>query len=298
MLYFEGSQIPTRLATAVGSRKLPELVVTLHRDAFTGAAENVPSRLTRSATISSINSCLSDGTISCITVHSERSRERIIDTVTSATSSNVRTYPAPTPEASQDLEQEEVRQRLGLPADVPVVLFFGELRHEKGPDILYEAVDGFDRPLAVVYAGPEYDYSTSDVSAWSDAVDDPVEILNRVEYVPEEKVNDYFVASDALVVPYRRTRGISGPLRRACMTNRHVIGPNDSDVGDIIERHHLGQTFERESPAALQETLAEFLDNRDRYPLDGVSEYGEQLHWHETGRTLQEIYRSSLEHSA
>lgn len=294
-LYFERSQIPIRVATLFGSRSIPPIVVTLHRDAFTdGSNDALPGRLTRLATSRAIGSCLSTGVISCLTVHSDDIRDRVVRTVPGATTENVRTIPAPTPSIETDLTKREARASLDLPEGEPILLFFGEHRSEKGPELLFEAVRDLDTPVTVVFAGPGDDVSRADVRRWQDEVEPPVTIVERVEFVPEEEVERYFLAADVLMVPYRRERGISGPLRRACMAGCHLIGADDSDIGGIIERHDLGQLFERGSARDLRRAIGEYLEDPTRYPTENVFEYGESQHWRETGATLEDIYREAL----
>lgn len=294
-LYFERNQIPIRMATRLFSGPIPPIVVTLHRDAFTERKNGgVPNRLTSLATSRAIGSCLSDGTIIRLTVHSDNMRDRIIESVPRATLENIQTIPAPTPCITADGSKKEARAKLELPEDDSILLFFGEHRYEKGPDILFNALCSVDRPVTAVFAGPENDVSQKEIKQWQTAVNPPVAIVERAEFIPEEEVDYYFLAADALVLPYRRERGISGPLIRACMANTHIIGPANSDIGRIIERHDLGQTFEKGSVTDLRQTITTFIDDQDQYPTETVVQYGKSQHWRETGKTLENIYRKSI----
>ncbi len=116
---------------------------------------------------------------------------------------------------SVELTTAAARERLGLPQNEPVYLFFGGLRYEKGPDIFAEALQDVRTQITIVYAGKGIDFDQSDVDEWKERTPSHVTIADRIEFIPEEAVDHYFVAADALVLRYRRERGISGPLQRA-----------------------------------------------------------------------------------
>lgn len=293
LLSFDRTQVPTWAASRLRMSRLPPVVATLHRDAFTGASDaTCAKRLTLGATIRALSRTLADGTVESLTVHADAIRDRIIATVDGATKANTRTIPAPTPEPSTDATPDEARERLDLPEDVPLLLFFGELREEKGPDLLAEALQKVDQPVTAVFAGSGVDYTQPEVDQWKQRVDPPVQLLDRLEFVPETDVDLYFRAADALVLPYRRQRGISGPLRRACMAGTPVVGWAESDVGEIIEQHEIGWTFDRDTPASLRKTLATALDNYDAREWDLLEAFAQSRHWRETGSELEDLYRS------
>jgi len=248
LLYFDGTQVPLWLASRNWNENLPPIVGTLHRDAFLDNSERtLPKVATQAVTRFALNATLRDGTLDVLTIHANSIRDRIIGAIPAATRENVVTIPAPTPEISVDISQSEAREYLNLPQDRTVFLFFGGLRYEKGPDVLANALREVDREITVVYAGSEVDFSQSDVDRWSRQTPECVEIDDRLRFIPEDDVDYYFVGSDAVVLPYRRKRGISGPLRRAAMSSAPIIGNSNSDIGDIIESEGIGRTFNEES---------------------------------------------------
>ncbi len=293
-LYYERSQVPIELDTLFLSCDIPPIVVTLHRDGFTKTNyHSLADRCTTYATRTAVNSSLSRKSISCITVHADPIRDRIISTIPTANLTNVKTIPAPTRPCNKDVNTETARSTLDLPLDIPVLVFFGELRHEKGPDRLIESLEAVEQPLVVVFAGPEYDYTSADVDRWAQRVGDSVRIINRVEYIPEDMVDYYFLAADALIAPYRRTRGISGPMRRAAMAGTPTIGPRDSDVGQLIEQYEVGLTYKA---GGLTECIEHWLRHGMDVSTADTLDYGHSRHWRETGRVLEEIYELSINH--
>lgn len=296
LLYFDRTQIPLWVISRIRETSLPPIVATLHRDAFTDSNNaKGTKRLTLGATTYALDRTLADGTLDYLTVHADSIRDRIIEIVGAATTENTKTIPAPTPELSTETTPKEARDELDLPQDVPLFLFFGGLRNEKGPDLLAEALQDIEQPLAVVFAGSEVDYTKNDIERWRSDITEHVRAIDRLEYVPEEEVELYFLAADVLVLPYRRTRGISGPLRRACMAGTPTIGWSESDIGQIIERHDLGWTFDAPTPESVSEALTTALDEYDGPNEDSLEAFAHSRHWRETGKSLEKLYRSLSE---
>lgn len=60
-------------------------------------------------------------------------------------------------------------------------------------------------------------------------------------------------AVDAIVLPYRKTfNGASGPLGEGVAKGKMIIAANHGSLGDIVEKNHLGYTFESENIEALK----------------------------------------------
>jgi glycosyltransferase involved in cell wall biosynthesis len=293
LLYFDRTQIPLRLATLSKPLNFP-VVATLHRDAFIPTrGDSLPSRAIGYATIQALDSILKRRILDVLTVHSDEIRDRIIDAVPSATTATVRTIPAPTPEPNIVSDTTTLRMELDLPQDRDIVLFFGGLRYEKGPDILAEQLRQLSRPLTAVFAGSPVDFSEMDVESWKRSLDPSVEIIDRLEYIPEAEVDRYFAAADATILPYRRSRGISGPLRRSAMVGTPVIGTTGTDAGALIERHGLGATFDPDLSdtfvRALESTLCAGTELRS-----ALDTFASSRHWEQTGGALLKIYEEVL----
>lgn len=118
--------------------------------------------------------------------------------------------------AEQRVPKHAARARLGLPADEPILLFFGIVRAYKGLPRLLRALPLVRRTVPdarLVIAGDFWD----DERDYRALIDDlglgaAVTIDNR--YVPNEEVAVYFSAADLLVAPYEHITG-SGVVRMA-----------------------------------------------------------------------------------
>lgn len=118
------------------------------------------------------------------------------------------------------------RHELGIPSEVPVVLFFGTVRPYKGLDILIDAYERalLERPdLWLLIAGLQ-DKARSHRNLGS-------QVIVHDTYVPSDRVWIYHRAADVAVFPYRRISQ-SGALITAMSFGMPVIAV---DIGGLPE---------------------------------------------------------------
>lgn len=151
----------------------------------------------------------------------------------------------------------EARSRLGLPADGPLLLFFGYLKHYKGADVLVDAAAVLrdrGRPVPVLFAGKA---DATVAGALDDQIRDlGLESLVEVHrgYVAADATGAYFAAADAVVLPYRHATQ-SGVVQLAYAHGRPVVV---TDVGGLAEDVVAGETGEvavAEDPEALADAI-------------------------------------------
>jgi len=195
----------------------------------------------------------------------------------------------------EDTSKQACRVRLGLPSERIILLFFGELRESKGPDVLLEAAHLLPAEVLVLFAGaPAGSFS---VRGWeqevrSNGLDGQIRLdLGRV---PDELVSVYFQAADAIVLPYRRSfLATSGVLQWAAAARKPVIATDVGDVGDLVRRYRLGLVVEPENPKRLAETVGQYVRERETIETsitESASQYSSLNHWRRTGASMLAAY--------
>jgi glycosyltransferase involved in cell wall biosynthesis len=135
--------------------------------------------------------------------------------------------------ANQRISQKESRKRLGLPMDVPVLLFFGIVREYKGLKDLLASLPKVRMQLGkviLIVAGEFWE----DKRPYLEMIErmrirDSVIVEDR--YILNEELPLYFSAADVLVAPYRRVTG-SAVLQMARGFGIPVVTTNITQDGE------------------------------------------------------------------
>jgi glycosyltransferase involved in cell wall biosynthesis len=292
ILNFDSTIIPYRILSLHGSYSEMHVIATLHRDAFTGTVGEITSQ-NPSNLISAycLETALNTGALDCMTVHTRGMKSRLYSALNVDSESMIRTVPAPTKNKKININTREARQRLSLPIEENILLFFGEWRHEKGPDILAEHLTKINNSVYVVYAGSPVDFSREDLNTKFSKSGDNITTKLVDKFIPESEVEAYFTASDVVALPYRRKKGISGPLRIAAVTKVPVIAVSNSDIGNIVHRFEMGETFSLDDNHEFEQCLDKIINQSDNYTR-GLSQYAHKQNWRTAGSQFEQVYNS------
>lgn len=169
-----------------------------------------------------------------------------------------------------------LKKKFSIAENEKVLLFFGYIRKYKGLDILLEAlnllkVESFK--IKLIVAGEFYD----DKEFYSELIKKyNLEnlIIMQNEYIPNEKVKEYFLVSDVVVLPYRSATQ-SGILNLAYGFRKPVIVTKvgglaefviDESTGLIVEEpkadliaNSINKFFEIENKIDFRKNIAEFV---------------------------------------
>lgn len=198
----------------------------------------------------------------------------------------------------------EARQRLGIGAQEKVILFFGAIRPYKGLENLVEA---FQR------TGPEHaDYRliiAGERKKGSEEYLDEIQatiaksniqnqVLQVIEFVPDEQTEIYFKAADVLVLPYTLIFQ-SGVLILSYSFGLPVIASNVGSFAEDIVEGQTGFVYKAGDNADMARTIDRFFSSRlyaelaQRRPA--IAEYTRRKHsWETVGQMTHEVYAGLL----
>jgi D-inositol-3-phosphate glycosyltransferase len=165
------------------------------------------------------------------------------------------------------VEKGEARERLGLPHEIKLLLFFGFVRRYKGVDVLLRALPAIRERLGagvrLMILGEFYEEREETGRLIRElALEDAV--ILRDQYVPNEKVGLYFSAADVVVLPYRSATQ-SGIVQIAYQLERPVICTGVGGLAEVVLNGRTGLIVPPEDPAALAEAVI-------RYDSEGLEE--------------------------
>lgn len=209
-------------------------------------------------------------------------------------SQNIVVVPDPSLNFYNYCSKEEARERLGLPQDENILLYFGVLSFEKGIDILLNAIKTLNEKFYLVIAGRPIHFIKSFIDDFKNNLNNPERIISHIDYIPENKVPLYFLSSDLVILPYRKTfLGTSGVLQQACGAGKPVIASDVGEIGYIVKKFNLGIVVEPESVHSLREGIKNFLINKKRFQnsVENALKYAEE---HSIKRTAEKIYSTYM----
>ncbi len=178
------------------------------------------------------------------------------------------------------LSKEEARNKLKIPQDPFIFLFFGFIRKYKGLDLLLEAVqllkEKNNSGFKILIAGEFYEDRKQ--------YDDLIEKLNikdylilKTDFIPDSEVKYYLCAADAVVQPYRNATQ-SGVTPLAYHFEVPMIVTNVGGLPSLVPHNKVGLVCEP-NPAAIAQTMQTFEATGTAQYLPGLREEKKKYSW-------------------
>lgn len=196
-------------------------------------------------------------------------------------------------------DAEDARRHLGLAADVPTVVYAGQLYPWKGVDDLVKAVGRLPDLQLVVVGGISPDLER--VRSLADK-----HAPGRVWFcgsVPYGAVPFHLAAGDIIALPNSGKEEISArytsPLKlfEAMASSRPIVASDLPSLKEVLKHGENAHLVEPDDPEALAEGIEELLRNPKR--SSGLAERArrdvQSFDWKERGRTVAYYLRDHLE---
>ncbi len=244
-----------------------------------------------------------------IFVHTETMKRELLDDFgVSAQAVTVIPYGINNAIPLTDITRTEARKRLGIPGGKKTVLFFGAIAPYKGLDLLvtaFQRVVATDPGYLLVIAGNPKKGSERYVEGIRRTIRDclgPDQVIERIEYIPDDEAEAYFKAADVAVLPYVRIFQ-SGILFWALSFGLPVIA---ADIGcfreDVIDGR-TGFLCKPCDPADLAATIEKYFASDLFQHLDArqqeIREYAAQRHsWETVAQMTRNVYMQLLDPEA
>ncbi len=156
-------------------------------------------------------------------------------------------------------DRDAARARLGVRVPGKLVVCVSRLSHEKGIDILLDAVAALEsRDVYVVIVGDGVERERLLAQRAALALDARVEFAGRR---PHEEIGTWMSAGDAVVLS-SRTEGYPNVIVEALACGRPVVASRVGGVPDIVTDDALGIMVAPEDPAALARGIERALATR------------------------------------
>ena len=162
-------------------------------------------------------------------------------------------------------DKQGTLNKLGLPNNKKMILFFGLIRAYKGLDQLLRAMDYLSEEYHLLIVGECY----GDFKEYADLIkiynlESRVSIVNR--FIPEKEVADYFAVADLCVLPYKSATQ-SGVTAVAHNFGVPVLATNVGGLNESILHMQNGILVEKENPKAIADGINLYFNQSLKMPF-------------------------------
>jgi glycosyltransferase involved in cell wall biosynthesis len=186
------------------------------------------------------------------------------------------------------VSKARARKHLGI-SHRRVLLFFGYVRRYKGLDTLLEALAAVraDLDVHLLVVGEFY----HDEQIYRKLIAD-LGIKKNVtvvsEYVPNDRVGEYFSAADVVVLPYRSATQ-SGIVQIAYQFDKPVIATDVGGLAEVVRHNVTGFIVPPENHAALSSAIIEYYKGKHETGFTrAVQKEKKRYSWETMARAIEE----------
>ena len=191
----------------------------------------------------------------------------------------------------------KARQELALPLNVPILLFFGQIKTVKGLDLLLKAlpdVVAIYPEVTVVIAGRVWKDDFAQYEQLIGQLGLSHNCVLHIRYIPNELTDLYFGSADVVILPYKKIYQ-SGVLLMAMSYGRAVIASDLPAMSEIISDKVNGYLFTANDSESLSQTILQavaFPEQRNGISEQALRLMKQDFSWHEIGRKSCQLYFS------
>ena len=184
-------------------------------------------------------------------------------------------------------------ENLGLNSEDKHLLFFGFVRKYKGLDLMLKAMaDSRIKAMGIklIIAGEFYDDKTEYTDMITNlGIED--NIIMKSDFIPAEKVKDYFCAADMITQTYR-TATQSGVTQIAYSFDRPMLVTDVGGLAEIVPNNKVGYVTSQ-NPTEIADAIIDFYtNNKEEYFSDNTSLEKKRFSWEFFVEGLVELMNS------
>lgn len=155
------------------------------------------------------------------------------------------------------ISKQDARNLLGIPKEEKMILFFGQIKKQKGLDLLIKALSQTDACIKLTIAGKPWKDSFDNYQSIIDELDLSKRVRLHIRYIEDAERDLFFKAADLVIIPYYEIYQ-SGVLLMAMSYGVPVLASNLRPNAEIINHLENGLLFESGSIHDLAESINYF----------------------------------------
>lgn len=200
---------------------------------------------------------------------------------------------------ASNITNVDARDELSISSDAEVLLFFGQIKDEKGLDVLLNALPSIvqARPnVVLVIAGRPW---KSDFVQYRSIIEKygMTDFCNLyIRFIEDSELPLFYQAADLVVLPYRRIYQ-SAVILMAMSYKKPVITSDLESMQEIVTDGTTGYLFPSGDNQALANRITEILSNKEK--MSAIACAGHQLmqgkfSWETVGQLTTDFYTKIL----
>jgi len=175
------------------------------------------------------------------------------------------------------LPKQIALKTLELDATKKYILFFGFIRKYKGLDLLIESLPTIHQDVELLVAGEFYE-SEEEYRSLVNKLKLKERVHFFADFIPQEKVAQFFSACDLLVQPYR-TATQSGVAQIAYHFNKPIVVTNVGGLPEIVPHNKVGYVV-GVNPIEISNAINEFYNcNKEAEFIENVKLEKKKYSW-------------------
>jgi len=191
------------------------------------------------------------------------------------------------------------RRQLGLDPQVPVILFFGQIKEVKGLDVLLQAMPLLQEKypaVRLIIAGKVWKDDWSRYARLIEELELAPNLNLHLQYIPEDAVPTFFAAANVVALPYLHIYQ-SAVLMMALSHARPVVATRVGGLAEVVQDGQSGYLVPPDDPQALAQALARVLaepEAAEAMGRRGRALVTEHYSWSRIATLTRQVYEQAL----
>lgn len=159
------------------------------------------------------------------------------------------------------VDKKETLKKLGIDNDMPVILFYGLIREQKGLDNLIQSLNNQKCNLIIAGALPTGESFEKYEQLLSNA---NIHDIRMIEYISEEVTNELFQISDIVALPYKYFYSQSGVFMQAIQYHVPIVASDVSGFKSYIDKYKIGYICKPNDVLSLRKALEVLIEDQSK----------------------------------
>jgi len=189
------------------------------------------------------------------------------------------------------ISEHDAREKLNLPQDKKILIYFGFIRDYKGLDLLIESMRYLDDDYRLLIVGEVYGEFTK-YQQLIDKYDLSHRIVKFIKYVPDSDIPIYFSAADVCVLTYKSATQ-SGIVGISYQFDVPVIVTDVGGFKELVDENKTGLLVKNLDPVEISNAIKKyFAENLKEKFIPNIAAVREKHSWLGLAKDVVSLYTS------